>query len=37
MYSPGSSQIGWSLGATSKMVLNSAGLTVVNGVGGGNF
>ena len=37
MYSPGSSQIGWSLGATSKMVLNSSGLTVINGISGGSF
>ena len=37
MYSPGSAQIAWALAAANAMTLNSSGLTVVNGIGGGTF
>ena len=37
IYEPGSGQIGFSLSGANAMTLNSFGLTVVNGIGGGNF
>lgn len=37
MYLPASNQIGWAVNGVLKMLLNSTGLTVVDGISGGTF
>ena len=37
MYLPASNQIGWAINGVQKMLLNSTGLTVFDGISGGTF
>jgi hypothetical protein len=37
MYLPASNQIGWAINGVQKMLLNSTGLAVFDGISGGTF